>query len=491
MHVAARMLQPNPGRASAPARERFPAMSPLNDLQFGKRQRAHIRRLADECGQPFVWDCRGELDTRARLIIVTRPPNGPQIEALRRSLESRSVVVIPFGENPSFDALKSRLNDYGMVAPSGSDGPHQLWWGGNNRAGFAFRGPRVTRPLAVSCHPSDADASHIARLTQSLRTFGLDHVIERIDGTPAEHVTGRHKIKFILDTWEKSSQPILWLDPDSVLTRPASLFDTTDCDVGLHKWRGWEIATRTLYFGRSAAAEAVLRTWLRFADMFPDIWEGYLLDQAWSLVASQAPLSTLWLPRSYHSLIGDPQRREPVIAHNLPPDTEELSPDPDFPTALRAARRSARTGSPEAQLVMTSRAGGHGTVAVLLRHAGSVDAGSVAAIVEDVAKAFDADPAGFAQLEVSLCPWQSDLTSALAAAHQENAATIIVDPTQRVPGNIFRDLTVQLASTQDESADRPSAPGLWQPPMHYGTTKLLAFPAGAPDSRQAFESVTS
>jgi len=466
-------------------------MSPLNDLQFGKRQRAHIRRLADQCGQPFVWDCRGALDTRSRLIIATRPPNGPQIETLRRALESRSVVVIPFSENPAFDALKSRLNDYGMIAPSGSDGPHQLWWGGNNRAGFAFGGQQATRPLVVSCHPSDADASHIARLTHSLRTFGLDHVIERIDGTLAERATGRHKTKFILDTWEKTSQPILWLDPDSVLMRPASLFDTTDCDVGLHKWRGWEIATRTLYFGRSAAAEAVLRTWLGFADLYPDVWEGYLLDQAWSLVASQAPLSTLWLPRSYHSLIGDPHRREPVIAHNLPHDTEELSPDPDFPTALRAARRAARTGAPEPQLVMSSPAGGRGTVAVLLRHVGSVDADSVAAIVEDIAKAFDVDPAGFAQLEVSLCPWQNDLTSALAAARQENAATIIVDPTHRVPDNIFRDLTAQLASSQEESVNRPSAPGLRQAPMHYGATKLLAFPASAPDSRQAFESVTS
>jgi hypothetical protein len=427
-------------------------MSPLNDLQLGKRQQAHIRRLVDQCGQPFVWDSRGELDIRSRLVIVTRPPNGPQIEALRRLLESRSVVVIPFGENPAFDALKSRLNDYGMIAPSGADGPHQLWWGGSNRAGFAFGGPRATRPLVVSCHPADADASHIARLTESLRTFGVDHVIERIDGTLAERTTGRHKIKFILDTWELSSQPILWLDPDSVLMRRASLFDTTDCDIGLHKWRGWEIATRTLYFGRSPAAETVLRTWLRFADLYPDVWEGYLLDQAWSLVASQAPLSTLWLPRSYHSPSGDPQRREPVIAHNLPQDTDELSPDPDFPPALRAARRSARTGSPEAQLVMSSPANGRGTAAVLLRNVGSVDTGHVAAIVEDIAKAFDADSAGFKQLEVSLCPWQNDLTSVLAAARQEDASIIIVDPTHRVPDSLFRDLR-----SKPRRADRPLA----------------------------------
>jgi hypothetical protein len=339
-----------------------------------------------------------------------------------------------------------------MIAPSGSDGPHQLWWGGNNRAGFAFGGPQATRPLVVSCHPSDADAGHIARLTQPLRTFGLTHVIERIDGTLAERATGRHKIKFILDTWEKSSQPILWLDPDSMVTRPASLLDTTDCDVGLHKWRGWEIATRTLYFGRSHAAEAVLRTWLGFAELYPDVWEGYLLDQAWSLVASQAPLSTLWLPRSYHSLIGDSQRRESVIAHHLPPDTDELAPKSDFPTALRTARRSSRTGSPEAQLVLSSRASGRGTAAVLLRHAGSVDARNVAAMVEDIAKAFDADSAGFKQLEVSLCPWQEDVASALAAARQENASTIILDPHHRVPDSFFRDLKSKPAR-----ANRPLA----------------------------------
>jgi hypothetical protein len=415
-------------------------MSPLNDLQLGKRQRAHIQKLADHCGQPFVWDGRGELDARSRLIVVTRPPNGPQIEALRRSLESRSVVVIPFGENPAFDTLKSRLTDYGMIAPSGSDGPHQLWWGGNNRAGFAFGNTQATRPLVVSCHRSDADASHVARLTQSLRTFGLDHVLEWIDPTLAKRAGGRHKIKFILDTWQKSTEPVLWLDPDSVVMRPATLLDTTDCDVGLHKWNGWEISTRTLYFGRSAVAESVLRTWLGFADLYPDVWEGYLLDQAWSLVASQAPLSTLWLPRSYHSLTGDQQRREPVIAHNLPSDTDALGPDPDFPVALRTARRAARTGSPEAQLVMSSRAGGRGTAAVLLRHAGSADATSVAAAFEDIAKAFDADSAGFKQVEVSLCPWQNDVASALAAARHENASTIVLDPAHRVPDTLFHDL---------------------------------------------------
>jgi hypothetical protein len=464
-------------------------MQPLIDFRLGERQQQHIQRLAGHRGQPFIWDGRTALDSQAKLIILTRPPTGPQTETLRRSLDSRSVVVIPFGENPVFDALKARLNDYGMIAPSGSDGPHQLWWGGLNNVGFAS-GPQIRRPLVVSCYPADVCRNEPINLAQSLHAFGLDHVVQQIDDAPLGRVTGRQKIKFILDTWTNSDRPILWLDPDAVVKRPISLLDTVDCDVALHKWRGWEISTRTLYFGRSAAAEAVLRTWLRLADTFPETWEGYLLDQAWSLVASQIPLSTNWLPRSYHALAADHERHDPpVVIHNLAPGTCELSPCSDFPHALRIARRAGRTGAPEAQLVMSSRQDQRGgTAAVLLRRAGSMDARQVAAIVEDIAKAFDADPAGFAQLELSLCPWQDDLAATLTAARQQNAATIVVDPTHRIPDIMFRTLSEKFANRVEDDGSMHS-PVLRQVlPMHCGSLGPQTVPVQTPDRHSALES---
>ncbi|WP_204277281.1 hypothetical protein, partial [Klebsiella oxytoca] len=79
-----------------------------------------------------------------------------------------------------------------------------------------------------------------------------------------------------------------------------------------------EISSRTLYFGRSGAAETLLRTWDGFSSTYPAVWDGYLLDQAWSLISSQLALHTIWLPRSYHEAAGGRGRRsKPVIIQNV------------------------------------------------------------------------------------------------------------------------------------------------------------------------------
>lgn len=41
------------------------------------------------------------------VIVLAEPPSGPAAEMLYRSLRTDCMVVVPFGENPAFDFLKS------------------------------------------------------------------------------------------------------------------------------------------------------------------------------------------------------------------------------------------------------------------------------------------------------------------------------------------------------------------------------------------------
>jgi hypothetical protein len=305
---------------------------------------------------------------------------------------------------------------------------------------------RAPTPLIVSCYPRHSETTDIGRVTRSLRALNLDHVVEPIDNGTPDRMTSGQKIQFILDIWSKAGRPVLWIHPDAVVARPISMLESLACDFAVHRWRGWEMATRTLYFGQSAAAGTVLRTWKRLTEMYPHLWEGSVLDQTWSLVASQTPLRTVWLPRSYHGLIDEISfGQDTVIAHNLPEGTRDLN-DQEVPAAFRAARRAGRAGSPGPHLLLNALSAGNRTALVMINNLHSHDAHKVASVVERIASAFAFDPGCFGHLELSVCNWQQELKSGYAAAEGNDKWAIAIDPTEQVPASMFRDIDLTLNS---------------------------------------------
>jgi hypothetical protein len=426
-------------RSAESARGPLPAFPHLDTFKFSRRQHEHLQWLVGQRGEPIVCKDPASTDHRSKLIIVPNPPTGPQVETFCRSLPADAVVVIPFGENPVFDFLKSKLVNHGTIAPSGADGPHTLWWGSRGLNDFT-KTATATAPLVISCFDRSSGAADADRLVKSLQALGLDHVVEPVDGVAPGCVTGIEKAQFIADVLEKAGRPILYVDPDATFRRPPLLLETVECDVAIHRWRNWELSTRTLYFGCTAEAKAVLQTWKHFIRTCPTVGDGYLLDQAWSLVASQAPLRTLWLPRSYHAAT---ENHEPldtlVVVHNLGPHTRELNPLDHFPGALQAARRACRTGAPEAQLVLKSSATDREAVVVLIRDVQATGTYDVAATVRDVAQAFSSNPGGFSRLELSMCRWLEDFNAGLSAAEQTGACVVVIEPTAYVWDRLFVD----------------------------------------------------
>ncbi|MBR0707426.1 hypothetical protein [Bradyrhizobium liaoningense] len=405
-------------------------------VRLGPPQRDRLGWLVEQYGAPTLDDLSE--GRRNGVIILREPPSGAAAELFYRSLTPGCAVVIPRSENPGFDFLKSKLTEFGTVGPCGADGPHEMWWGGIGWSKFLTAANTSTgRPRIVSCYPRGADATAAFALRHSLERFDLACHIEPIETQFADRILCFEKAEFMMRMWNKYREPLLFVEAGAVLREAPLLPTFLGCDVALHKWNRWEMSARTLYLGRTKAAETLLRTWLQLAASYPAIWEGYLLDQAWSLTSSQLTLDTVWLPRSYHSLKGDLGAMRATILHDQQTTTLDLGPDPGFGGIARAARRAGRTGSRDAFMVMTSKTATGDGIAVILRDVSASDAGAVAATVEAVTGAYAADCGGYGRLELSLCAWQGDVGAAREAAALARYRILEIAPGQRIANDFF------------------------------------------------------
>ncbi|WP_128920174.1 hypothetical protein [Bradyrhizobium nanningense] len=405
-------------------------------IKLGRAQHDRLGWLVGQYGAPTL---DGVPDGRHDGVIILKEPlSGAAAELFYRSLNPACAVVIPRSENPGFDFLKSKLTEFGTVGPCGADGPHEMWWGGIGWSRFfAAADTSPLRPRIVSCHPRGGDEAAPRRLRHSLERLQLDCHIEPIDTQLDDRLLCFEKAEFMVRMWNKYREPLLFVDAGATLRGAPLLPAFLGCDVALHKWNRWEMSARTLYLGRSAHAERLLHAWQQLAAAYPAVWEGYLLDQAWSLTSSQVPLDTVWLPRTYHALQGDLGASRATILHDQQTTTLELGPDPGFAGIVRAARRAGRTGARDAFMVMTSKAETRGGIAVILRDVSASDAGAVAATVEAVTGAYAADCGGYGRLELSLCAWQDDVGVAREAAGLARYRILEIAPGQRIANDFF------------------------------------------------------
>jgi len=423
----------------------LPDLLLAHGARLGAAHRRRLDWLVRNYGRPVLRGSGAGPQSNG-VVIVVDPPSGAGAELLYGSLEANTAVVIPFGENPAFDFLKSKLTEFGTVGACGVDGPHELWWGG-----LGFHTTTGPTPRVVSCYPRALGEMHAFHLKRSLERLGLAFAIEPIETFHDHRMVAFERADFVARMWDRHGGPLLYVDADVMLQAPPSLPLQMDCDFAVHKWNGWEMSARTLYFGSSEAAGSMLRTWQQLASSYADVWDGYLLDQAWSLTSSQMPLDTVWLPRSYHAVAGEVGGRQATIVHNLRPTTADLGPDPDFAEMARPARRAGRTGARESLIVLSSKARSDQAITVILRDFGASGARATAASVQAVTRAFEADCGGFSRLEVSLCPWQDDVRIAKEAAFLADNRVIEIAPSQELPIDLFRSLATPQAAHQPGS----------------------------------------
>jgi hypothetical protein len=103
-----------------------PMRGPLDTLCLGAVQRHRLLQLTRRYCGTVLWDGVSAATAPAVSVVVLNAATAPRVETLIGSLHENSIVVIPFGENPTFDFLKSKLHGYGSIGSQGAAAPHHI-----------------------------------------------------------------------------------------------------------------------------------------------------------------------------------------------------------------------------------------------------------------------------------------------------------------------------------------------------------------------------
>jgi len=407
-------------------------------LRLGDVQRHRLQQLARRHCGTAVWDGSGLVEAPDMTVIVLNSATAPRVETLIRSLHENSIVIVPFGENPAFDFLKSKLHGYGSIGSQGTMAPHHIWWGGVKPLSVPTGLYRREDTLFVSSFerrfPIDERA---AQLATALERLGLNRVIEGATTDITATASGVSKIGFIIRQWERANRPIFWIAPDANVCQHPLLPQSLGCDFAIHKKRSGAIDAGAVFFHQTEPARALLDIWYRLSRDYPDLPEAFLLDQAWTLVSSQRQIETAWLPDSYWQS-GDLQTGDRATVIQCDRHTEPQIPDEYLALRIQHARRFGRHQAPEAHLIMQGPVQTRGPITVLIRDVLAGNARSVSGAIEAAAQAFATDPGGFSQMEVVLCAWDNDVDSVMQI--EDDSWVLVTDPSERLQPHAFSKL---------------------------------------------------
>ncbi|ABD05468.1 conserved hypothetical protein [Rhodopseudomonas palustris HaA2] len=438
--------------------------------RLGAVQLARLRRLIG--GYPVVvcWDGISPVPATAAAVVVLEAANAARIEMLIGSLHENAIIILPTGENPAFDLLKSKLYAHGSIGAEGAEAPHHVWWGGVKpavvRTGVYQREDTL---FITAAAPDDAAArelaTDIARLGLAFKAgplaAGLDAAAQRCA-----------KVDFIVAQWSQADRGVFWIDPDARVAAHPLLPQASGCDFAVHRQPSGAMTTGALYFNRTDAARALLEMWQRLTHGYPDLPASFLLDQAWILIASQRQLETAWLPDDYWRVDDLTTRGHAVIvAAAAAGATTDLEPQLGrFAAPLQLGRRFSRHQAPEAHLIMTVPGAGRGPITVVVRDVLSAGARHLSGYVEAITAVFAADSGGFSQLEIVLCAWDEDIDQVLQI--RDYSWVLLMDPSEPIAADIFRAL--------------PGGVGEQRPQTSRDSFGRAASPVGLVASRQAF-----
>lgn len=415
--------------------EQFLGQDDPSTPRLGAIQVERLRRLLAGRTHVLRWDGSNSVSAPNAAVIVCEAAHAARVQTLIDDLDENSIVILPFGENPAFDHLKSRLHAHGSIGAQGHEAPHHIWWGGLRppavKTGMYRREDTLFISSFRAATAAEQDAGNLAR---DFGRFRLDHAVEAVspDITLASQATA--KVDFIIRQWTKSCRPVFWIDPQSTLGAHPLLPQATGCDFAACRDANGAILPDALFFHQTEAARELLDIWQRLTTSHPNLPESFLLDQAWTLIASQRQMETCWLPETYRRADEALTRDSAVIARkSIAPDDNPLAP---YAAPLQSGRRFGRHQAPEAHLIMKGAAGGtRGPITVVIRDVLGAAAADVGQAVEATTSAFSANSGGFSQMEIVLCGWNEDVDSVLQI--EDYSWVLMTDASERLNEQSF------------------------------------------------------
>ncbi|MEL6498196.1 MAG: class I SAM-dependent methyltransferase [Planctomycetota bacterium] len=240
-----------------------------------------------------------------------------RVECMRRArelLNPGGVVFLHDAQRDWYDEGKALLVEHGTIGSCEDYPTPMLWWGGDEAE--SPRGSAAGVPAVVSYYTVGTPyADEVKGLLGSCAKLGLDHHVRGVESAGSWEANCAMKARFIRDELDRLDRPVLWVDADAVIRRPPVLLSGGEPDFAVHKFRGWQFASGTVYFNRTPLARRVVDRWVELCEARPEIWDQIHLDSAWESVAARYPLRTQWLPAGYTKIFDADAVGEPVIEH--------------------------------------------------------------------------------------------------------------------------------------------------------------------------------
>lgn len=260
-------------------------------------------------------------------------------------------VLILGGDDPAADGLKSGLHAWAHASSAG-DVSESVWLGGPGVVGVLR--DHGALPVVVSYYTVGTGyEQEAAGLRACCDDLGLACDIRGVASRGSWEANCAMKAAFVRDRWLEHGDGVVWVDADARLARAPELLRARGFDFAVHRCSGWQFASGTVCFWRTAGAGALLDAWVARCEEDPWRWDQVSLDLAWEDTVRSGTLRTLWLPQAYTKIFDrgseDPTGADPVIVHHQASRRlkSAVSAGPSRPVPacdpeLMAARRAAR-----------------------------------------------------------------------------------------------------------------------------------------------------
>lgn len=217
----------------------------------------------------------------------------------RQLLAPGGVVLLHDAQRAWYVEAKNIFTAYGHLGScSDYPSPH-LWWGGNGECGSSPAASGAF-PLIISFYTKDTKYELEAKkLIESCQRHQLEHHVVGLDSRGSWEANCSLKSEFVFQTWQTCGRPVLWVDADAVLHGPPHLLCGCTADFAIHRCRGWQFASGTVYFNQTPGAARLIQRWIARCRQFPKVWDQENLDLAWEDTVAVYPLETMWLPETY------------------------------------------------------------------------------------------------------------------------------------------------------------------------------------------------
>jgi Methyltransferase domain len=308
--------------------------------------------IAEEDSTPlrsFVHAVEGE---QFDLIMVDGNARDACLRQAKTLLAPGGIVMLHDAQRAWYDEAKKIFIEYGHIGSCPDYPSPHLWWGGSSPPSAAARASGEL-PLVISFYTKNTDYEIEARkLSESCERLQLDHRVVGLESRGSWEANCSLKSEFVYDLWKTSGRPVLWVDADAVLHSSPELLRGCRADFAIHKCRGWQFASGTLFFNQTTAAATLMHRWIARCRQNPRVWDQENLDLAWEETVAVHPLETLWLPEPYCRIFDLHEGRSPaagVIEHfqasrrlkakvSSAPSTPAPQPTPSLVAARQACR---------------------------------------------------------------------------------------------------------------------------------------------------------